>query len=665
MAFFGEIMRSSSNTTNPARWLIDFFGGGSVSEAGNVVDADAMLSESAVWCALSFLASNIASLPCPVLKTTGRQRIKQRDHYLHQLLNVKANQEMTAMTWRETSIYYQALWGTSISIKQRDQLARIVALWPVHPDRLNKVKRVSGRLQYHILMGDPLDESGQYEIKIFDQDDILRVPGFGNGVLGLSMIEHSKNSMGLLLAMRSYANLFFKNGSNMGVIFEHPGKLGDTAHANLTKSLANSYSGLGRSHKAMVAEEGMTVKPVGVDPDKSQLLEGRQFSISDVARWFNLPPHVLKDLSHSNYSNMQQQSLELITYSFRPWFVKLEQSYEMFLLRDYERGEYSVRHNANALLRGDDQARGEYYKMRFATASITPNEIRGLEDENPIEEEWADKTYLQLNLVPADQLSEIQSEDEQQQPATQRQRRRLERRNTEQIIKARDRIKKRYAPLLSDAFQKIVNRETLAIGRQVEKLKKDRSNPDFEDWLVEFYRDFPDYIDKNTRALLFSYAEALQEVVAGEVGTEDFDFDQIDPDAREYVDGFIRQYVGASRGQLLGLSQEQDLDAVQSRLDEWTEKRAGKETDETTTGVMGMVARSVILGAGFKLAWRNRGGETCPLCKQLEGRIVARKSQPFTDENEEFTDSEGTKRTFRRTLYPGLHRGCRCVVVAE
>jgi hypothetical protein len=459
----------------------------------------------------------------------------------------------------------------------------------------------------------------------------------------------------------------------MGVIFEHPDKLGDQAHANLTKSLATAYASLGKSHKAMVAEEGMKVKTVGVNPNESQLLEGRQFSISDVARWFNLPPHVLKDLSHSNYSNMQQQSLELITYSFRPWFVKLEQSYEMFLLQPHERGKYSVRHNANALLRGDEKSRGEYYKMRFATGSITPNRIMELEDENPIEEPWADKTYLQLNLVPADQLQEIQSDDQGQPPPNEppepdkkaRQRRAIEKRKTDQIIKARDRIKNRYAPLISEALQKVVNRETLAIGRQVEKIQKDRSDPDFEDWLVEFYRDFVGYVDKNVRSVLLAYAEALQDVVAEEVALEDFDFEEIEEDARDYIDGFVRRYVGASRGQLLSLSQEKDLEAVQERLDEWKEKRAGKETDETTTGTMGMVARAVILGAGYRLTWRNRGGDTCPLCKQLEGRTVAKKSQAFTDGDEEFQDQDGNPVKFRRTLYPGLHRGCRCVVVAE
>lgn len=655
MGLFGQAIRANSSTlTSPKQWLIDFFGGGGESESGSVVNENSMLSISAVWCAVNFLASNVASLPCPVLKTDGRQRIKQKSHYLHQRLNVTANPEMTAMVWRETCIYYQSFWGTALSLIVRDGQRQVSELWPIHPDRVSRVFRKRGKLKYDITMTDGTQ-------KTFDQDRIFRVPGLGYGVLGMSMMEHSRDSMGLMLAMRSFANLFFKNGSNMGVVFEHPTSLGEKAHANLTRSLAKAYSGLGKSHKAMVVEEGMKVQKLGVDPEKSQLLDGRKFSVTDVARWFNLPPHVLKDLSNSNYSNMQQQSLELITYSFRPWFVRLEQSYEAFLLRDFERKTMSVRHNANALMRGDEQSRGEYYRMRFGTGSITPNEIRMLEDENPIEEPWADQTYLQLNLVPTKDLAEIQADDGQQRSAEKRS---VEKRSFEQIVNARDKITKRYTPLLSEALTEVISLESKALSAELEKQLEDRGKSDFSDWVNEFYDSFPGTIDKNLRSVFVSYAESMQDVVAGEIDLDPDDYGDISRETNSYLAGYSRQYISSSRGQIFQQLEEDDgLEAVRARVDEWKEKRLDKEMSETKTGIASMVARSVILGGGYALVWRTRG-KSCPMCNQLNGRKITKKNQAFTDSSEDFTDKAGKTVNYRRTLYAPLHKGCDCVLTA-
>ena len=678
MGLFDSLFRSNpiSNLTNPQQWLIDMLGGGGESESGVNVNADTIMSESAIWCGINFIASNVGSLPCPVMLEDGKKKIKQKDHYLYKLLNNMANPEMTSMVYRETCLYYQLLWGTAISIKVVNKSGEIVELWPVHPDRIGVIERVRGRLKYTILLDDGTE-------KKFDQEYILRVPGLGTGLMGLSLLDASKNGIGLSLAMRQFANLFFKNGSNMGVIFSHPDVLGETAHKRLTKSLATSYSGLGNSHKAMVAEEGMTVTPVGVEPEKSQLLESRQYSVVDVARWLNLPPHVLKDLSQSNYSNIQHQGLELVTMTFRPIFIRLEQSWEAFLLRDFEKGKITVRHNANGLLRGDDQARGEYYKMRFATGSITPNEIKILEDENPFDGEWADKTYLQLNLIPAEDLSDMQhvdgnenigtsgdaeniggAQNNSKKSVSEKRKSNAESRSFANILKSRDRVMNRYIPILTEGLNRIVAAESKAISAEIEKQSGERADNDFNAWVESYYSDTaPALIDKNLRSAIESYSKAMQDVVAGEVDVDIDDLENIDQEARDYLTGYVIQYIGSSMGQVFQQYEDGGVEAVQVRVDEWKEKRLDKELGELSIGVGSMAARSTILGAGYRLKWKIRG-KTCPMCKQLDGRTVSKRTETFTNESEDFTDINGRTVNFRQTLYSPLHKGCDCLVVA-
>jgi len=664
-----------------------------VSESGATVNEGTMLSESAVWCAIMFLASNIASLPCPVLESNGRQRVKKKLHYLHQRLNVMANPEMTAMTWRESCIYYQALWGTAYSIIERDNLRRVTALWPVHPENILKIERKNSRLKYTVLTVD-------HKEIVLDQEDVLRVPGVGNGLMGLSMMEKSRDSIGLILAMRTFANLFFKNGANLGVIFKHPETLGDQAYSNLKRSLENAYSGLGRSHRVMLAEEGMDVSTVGVEPEKSQLLEARQFSVNDVARWFNLPPHVLKDLTNANYSNMQQQSLELVTYTFRPWFVKLEQSYEAFLLRDFERGKLSVRHNANALMRGDEQSRAEYYRMMFGVGAYSPNRILELEDENPIEEEWADKTYVQLNLVPTHMIEEVQRVQMTRGAVQEKKFRQLigqfdsgtcedrtddpngdfffakpkddaKLTDDEKVIQGIQSLEREHRPILFEFFSKMVQNEVDVVQMAIEKDFGERSSSDFIRWLDAFYsKEMPGWIKRDFGPVLKAYADLIARESGRMIGLDEVMTDELVGFVTEYLDVYATRHCGSSIGQLKKLVEDAAPDEVVEtlllRTKAWLEKRPDQIADDEAIRVANAVARETWRQNGVvKLKWVAQGSKACPFCKQLNGKIVGIKS-PFLEKDDILTGKDANGNHMRikgRKGHPPIHKGCVCAIV--
>jgi len=520
-----------------------------------------------------------------------------------------------------------------------------------------RVERVGKTLKYFITM-----PGGQE--KPYSRNQILHIPALGlNGLFGNALIDYSKDSLGLMLAMRTYANLFFSNGSNMGVIFEHPGALGEVAHKNLTASLSSAMSGLGKSHKAFVAEEGMKVQKVGTEPDKSQLVEGRQFSISDVARWFNLPPHVLKDLSRSTYSNIEQQSLELVKYSIRVWLVRLEQSFEAWLLTPKEQVEYIIRHNVEGLLRGDSAARTEYYKGQFNCGAMSPNEIRELEERNPIEKEWADQTYIQLNMTSLENLNQIENEPEPE-PVNQNNNRSIEHRDVNTTIAARKRIQKRFSPLIRSAAQKLVSLETLKIKRESKKQSGERSASDMGKWLDNFYsEDFGKYIDRDLAPLLRTYAELIQEAVAGEVGADIGVTDELRTEIDNYIEGFKGQYISSSRGQMFK-ELEKGIDAIDTRADEWHEKRADKVEASESNGVSNMVASFVIAGVGLSPTWRTLG-KSCVFCNQMNGKTVKRYGSPFLPSGTTIDGGEVGNMTVRATKYPPLHGGCDCVIAAR
>jgi HK97 family phage portal protein len=656
MGLFPTFRSMTSNLTSPEKWLSDFFGGGSVSESGVKVSPDTMMSESAVWCAVNFLCSNIASLPCSIFKLDGRNKNKDRKHNLHKRLNNKANDEMISMVYRETMLYHLLFWGIHYSVIVRDGMNRITQLWPVHPDNVRLGRNAKKELVYFVM-------SDGNEIE-YTRDKILHIPALGlNGLFGNATIDYAKDSIGLMIAMRSYANQFFANGAHMGVIFEHPRRLGEVAHKNLTNSLATAYSGLGKSHKAFVAEEGMKVVSAGTAPEKSQLIEGRQFAISDVARWFNLPPHVLKDLSKATFSNIEQQSLELVKFSIRVHLVRLEQSFEAWLLSDSEKETYKIRHNVEGLLRGDSAARAEFYTKLFSVGAITPNEIRGLEDLNPLPEKYADKSFTMLNMTPISdfETGSVEAETELK-SNTYRESRGLERRGVKQIARARNRIKLRFQPLIREAVQKVVDHETESIQKEIAKQGGERSADDMETWLKSFYRDFPGFITKQLTPILRTFAESMQEVVSGEIDGDIGMNAELETQLRNYIDGFSGQYVDRSTGQMLQ-QLEIGIEAVEQRANEWQEKRANKVSMNETRGVASMVARVTILGAGYRLMWATNG-KSCPFCNSLNGLTVSRMDEPFLKSGTEIDGGDSGKMTVSQTLYAPIHAGCDCNVIA-
>jgi HK97 family phage portal protein len=204
--------------------------------------------------------------------------------------------------------------------------------------------------------------------------------------------------------------MYFGQGTHPGVIVSHPGKLGTDGHTNLKNSLTQVYSGLGNSHRLMLLEEGMTLTNVGIPPNDSQFLESRTFQITEVARWFNLPVHKLKEMSKSSFNNIESEQISFVVDSILPWCVRLEQNYQMQLLTQYDRnwsgnGRYYWKHSVDGLMRGDAVSRSNLYKAMFGIGAMSPNDVRKLEDLDPIE--GGDKYFVPLNMVPLDMVEDL------------------------------------------------------------------------------------------------------------------------------------------------------------------------------------------------------------------------------------------------------------------
>ena len=392
MNFFSKLFRSRDKPTNLLGGLVFLFG---PTAAGKVVNERTAMQTTAVYACVRILAESIAGLPLHVYAYEGQGKERVPAHPLYFLLHDAPNPEMTSFVFRETLMTHLLLWGNAYAQILRDGMGRVIGLYPLLPDRMD-VGRDSKTGELYYLYTRSTEENpnfkaaGQIRLR---RTDVLHIPGLGfDGLVGYSPIAMAKTAIGIALATEEYGATFFQNGARPAGVLEHPGVLKDPS--KLRESLQSIYGGTKNAGKNAVLEEGVKYQQIAIPPEEAQFLETRKFQIDEIARLYRVPPHMVGDLEKSSFSNIEQQSLEFVKYTLNPWVMRWEQSLQKALLTDKERKNYFIRFNVDGLLRGDYKSRMEGYAIGRQNGWLSANDIRSLEDMNPINADEGGDLYL-------------------------------------------------------------------------------------------------------------------------------------------------------------------------------------------------------------------------------------------------------------------------------
>lgn len=363
--------------------------------SGKPVNERTAMQTTAVYACVRILAEAVASLPLHVYEyqDDGGKKLVH-DHPLYYLLHDEPNPEMTSFVFRETLMSHLLIWGNAYAQIIRDGAGRVLGLYPLLPDKMEVQRDDKGNIYYVYSRNSDenptFKEYGNIKLKA---EDVLHIPGLGfDGLIGYSPIAMAKNAVGMTLACEEYGASFFANGANPGGVLEHPGVLKDPS--KVRESWNSVYRGVNNAHKIAVLEEGMKYQQIGIPPEEAQFLETRKFQINEIARLYRIPPHMVGDLDKSSFSNIEQQSLEFVKYTLDPWVIRWEQSLQRSLLLPGEKGKYFIKLNVNGLLRGDYQSRMNGYAVGRQNGWFSANDIREMENMNPIPDEEGGNLYL-------------------------------------------------------------------------------------------------------------------------------------------------------------------------------------------------------------------------------------------------------------------------------
>lgn len=364
--------------------------GSQPTSSGVDVDNHEALNYSAFWAAVNLIASNAAALPSIPYERRKNGHYEAQDHPAWPLLLVCPNLEYSPYTFKETMFAHAASWGNGYAELDKDEPDDVPSeATLLMPNQMQPMRdEDSGEIYYEFKALFAGEEDRRIPWwKVFH----LSGPGF-DGLKGYNVVDHARESIGLGMASEKFGGAFFGRGCTLGGILQAPGELKMTTKArkNLRESFELLHRGPDNSHRIAILEDGLDYKQIGIPPETAQFLETRKFQVTEIARWFNIPPHKLKDLEHATFTNIEHQAIEFLQDTLRPWLIRWEQECNRKLFGPVNQTRYFVCHDTHNLLMGDVNSRYDAYAKGRNGGWLTLNDILKREGKNPLPPEIGD-----------------------------------------------------------------------------------------------------------------------------------------------------------------------------------------------------------------------------------------------------------------------------------
>ncbi len=386
-----DVFLSPSNASieNPAvpltsETLLEFLGPGR-SAAGVRVSEEKSLGMTAVWQSVNLIAGGSAALPLHAYKEVGDSRIRVGPESQAAQLLDEPHPDMTPFEFWEIAYAHNLLWGNTYLKKVRNRLGQVKELWHIHPGRVRAGRASDGTKVYAV-------DGGQH---VWTDEEMLHIPGLGyDGVTGCSPIRLAQQGIGLAMAAEEFGAKFFGSGSLMSGILQTEQRLTQEQANRLKQAWQAKVGGVGNAHEAVVLDGGTKFQQMSIPPGDAQFIESRQFQVTEVARMFGIPPHMLMQTEKSTSwgTGIEQQGIGFVQYTLRRWLTRFEQRVTKLL----KPGSVYARYSVEGLLRGDSTAQAKFFRAMWEIGAYSTNDILALQERPPVE--GGDVRYRPLNM---------------------------------------------------------------------------------------------------------------------------------------------------------------------------------------------------------------------------------------------------------------------------
>ena len=359
--------------------------------SGTNINNETVFQVNAVYSAVSLIADTISTLPLDVFVRRDGARFPFRPA---PAWVQNPDVDLPREAFYSALIVSLLLDGNAFVRVFSNPEGEVVNLVVLNPTTVEVKRNGLGRLMFEV----------RGEKKPLSADEIVFIPDLlrPGSVRGVSRIEALKENFGLALALEKFAATFFGSGTNLAGVIEFPGNLTQEQSDSLRNGFDKAHAGWQRGHKTGVLSGGATWKSTQIDPDKSTLVDSRNQAVADVARAFNVPPHLLALPGTNSYASVEQTNLAWVTHGLRPIIQKIEGAMSPLMMRTPGGENAFLKFNLDGLLRADIQSRMSAYSTGLQSGFLTINDVRRIEDLRPIEDISADTVRVPLANVNID-----------------------------------------------------------------------------------------------------------------------------------------------------------------------------------------------------------------------------------------------------------------------
>ena len=345
-----------------------------LNQSGTVVNPETVFRVNAIFSAVSLISDTISTLPVDsyIRRDGARFAFRPRPAWVQQ-----PDVDTTKEAFYGSLIVSLLLDGNGFVRVFRDGAGRVVNMTVLNPAKVEIRKdKVGGVTYIYEGEGKPLNKNELLHIP-----DVVR-PGETRGT---SRVTPLKDNFGLALALESYAARFFGQGASTQGIIEFPGNLTPEQAKQLVDGFDARHKGFRKAHKTGVLSGGAKYVNTSVENDKAQFIDSRRMAVEDVARAFNIPPHLLGLPGTNTYSSVEQNNIAFVTHTLRPIVQKLESAFTPLMVNEPGGTTAFIKFTLDGLLRGDANSRFTAYSTGLQAGYLTINDIRRLEDLPPVD----------------------------------------------------------------------------------------------------------------------------------------------------------------------------------------------------------------------------------------------------------------------------------------
>jgi len=379
----------------------------STSNAGVRIDSKTSLQINAVFSAVSLISDTISTLPVDayIRRDGARYAFRPRPQWV-----TKPDVDTTKEAFYGAVIVSLLLDGNAFIRIYSNRQGEIVNMTVLNPLDVEIKRNGLGQVGFII----------EGEKKMLSSDEIVFIPDMvrPGHLRGVSRVEALKENLGLAKALENYAARFFGSGTQTSGVIEVQGNLTADQAKSMQESFDSRHKGWSKAHKTAILSGGAQYKPTNVPNDQAQFLDSRRMAVEDVARAFNIPPHLLGLPGTNSYASVEQNNLAWVTHCLRPIVQKMEGALSPLMARVPGGESAFIKFNLDGLLRADINSRMSAFSTGLQAGFLTINDVRRLEDLTPIMDASADTVRVPLanvNVEAADLSAQTERVDMAQQ----------------------------------------------------------------------------------------------------------------------------------------------------------------------------------------------------------------------------------------------------------